>query len=734
MAGENLGSVYYTVDANAGTVADAKTQVASSTKSMTNNFKAVDTQVTKMSSSVKAGMNGVSRGAGQAGIQIQQFIGQVQGGQSAILAFSQQSTDLGFVLGFPLAGAIAGIAASIAGIFLPALFKANDAAEKLEKSIERVSAIATLSVDGVVTFGDAVLELSRYSEMASKQLIKLAIEQNEISKIKAGESLYESLKDISSLGGYANQAQALREIGKAAELSDGQIVSLAGTTNKLTGVKLDQFSNAYRDAGKSVLYLQTAVSDFKKVQNDATAKNLLNALDGIKINGKFATDEARDLATEVFKLTTAFFKGEDLSKKLADGIDIVQNSSTSLIDSLKIQVATLGASDRAIALHAASLRGATQAQFDEINTAYDAIEAYEGKTKAEKDSSAEAENNKKSITQINDALEDQRAKLEKTSDGYERYTLLKRLSAAGASKEVIAANIAELKSLQELRKEVDAMTASDKDTESEKTSATTLVNTIVDRGMTPAEKQKIELEELAAFYQQKQITTEQYESAITSIIKTNAEERRQTEIARNNLILSSSSQFFDAAAGLASTYAGEQSDAYKVLFGISKAFSIAQAAMNLSLAISQASTLPYPANIPAMAAAASSGAALISGIQGAAISGARLYGGYTAPNSMYKVNENGQAEMFSDGKNDFLMTGGSGGKVTSASDLGGSQPVINITTVNNASGTDVQVQQSTANGQTDIKFIIDTVAGNIASGGKVRTAITRSTSAKNKVV
>jgi len=116
------------------------------------------------------------------------------------------------------------------------------------------------------------------------------------------------------------------------------------------------------------------------------------------------------------------------------------------------------------------------------------------------------------------------------------------------------------------------------------------------------------------------------------------------------------------------------------------------------------------------------------------LAGARLYGGYTAPNSMYKVNENGKAEMFSDGKNDFLMTGGSGGKVTSASDLGGSQPVINITTVNNASGTDVQVQQSTANGQTDIKFIIDTVAGNIASGGKVRTAITRSTSAKNKVV
>ena len=44
-------------------------------------------------------MAGMGRGAGQAGIQIQQFVGQVQGGQSAMLALSQQGADLGIVLG-----------------------------------------------------------------------------------------------------------------------------------------------------------------------------------------------------------------------------------------------------------------------------------------------------------------------------------------------------------------------------------------------------------------------------------------------------------------------------------------------------------------------------------------------------------------------------------------------------------------------------------------------------------
>ena len=63
-------------------------------------------------------MSGIGRSAGQAGIQIQQFVGQIQGGQSALLALSQQSADLGFVLGAPLVGAVVGIGASIARLYV----------------------------------------------------------------------------------------------------------------------------------------------------------------------------------------------------------------------------------------------------------------------------------------------------------------------------------------------------------------------------------------------------------------------------------------------------------------------------------------------------------------------------------------------------------------------------------------------------------------------------------------
>tara|TARA_R100000951_G_scaffold91082_1_gene79406 strand:+ start:1 stop:1704 length:1704 start_codon:yes stop_codon:yes gene_type:complete len=84
-------------------------------------------------------MAGVGRGAGQAGIQFQQFIGQVQGGQSAMLALSQQSADLGFVLGAPLLGAIVGISASLIGILAPALLKTIEATKDFKFNVEEAA-------------------------------------------------------------------------------------------------------------------------------------------------------------------------------------------------------------------------------------------------------------------------------------------------------------------------------------------------------------------------------------------------------------------------------------------------------------------------------------------------------------------------------------------------------------------------------------------------------------------
>lgn len=61
-------------------------------------------------------------------------------------------------------------------------------------------------------------------------------------------------------------------------------------------------------------------------------------------------------------------------------------------------------------------------------------------------------------------------------------------------------------------------------------------------------------------------------------------------------------------------FAGKSSAAYRVLFGIQKAFDIASAEMALQVAITQAMAIPFPDNIPAIATAISLGARIISDI------------------------------------------------------------------------------------------------------------------------
>jgi hypothetical protein len=78
-------------------------------------------------------------------------------------------------------------------------------------------------------------------------------------------------------------------------------------------------------------------------------------------------------------------------------------------------------------------------------------------------------------------------------------------------------------------------------------------------------------------------------------------------------------QAFGSLADGVGDLVGKQSAAYKALFAVSKGFAIAQATMNMWRAVSEASALPWPANIPAMAEAAAQAGAILSNI--ASISG-----------------------------------------------------------------------------------------------------------------
>ena len=144
MAGK-IDSVFVELKANvdAAGVVTGEQKIVNSAKKIQKEFSKTDTAITKSSKKiVKANdkssksMGRFGRSSGQAGIQLQQFVGQVQGGQNAMLALSQQGADLGIVLGAPLVGAVVGIGASIAGFLIPQLIGASVDTKELVEQIK----------------------------------------------------------------------------------------------------------------------------------------------------------------------------------------------------------------------------------------------------------------------------------------------------------------------------------------------------------------------------------------------------------------------------------------------------------------------------------------------------------------------------------------------------------------------------------------------------------------------
>lgn len=513
----DLGSIRYTMEVDTSEQVAAEKNVLASNQRIETSYKKLDKSIAKSSSSFA----NLSRNSGQAGIQIQQFVGQIQGGQSAMLALSQQAADLGIVLGAPLVGAVVGISASLAGILLPSLFETEDALGKFKEKQKEI-------IEGFVKFNEATDKASKNDAILT-QINRLNIEYNNLT--------------ASTNRAKKEQEEIARQMGTARESEVG--------------------------------FLQARYESLTEV---------------ITENSKKQVQLGKDME-EVYASGLPQFN---------DQVSEAEMQLMAMTKALQMQVETLGMSERGLALYTAEQLGATQADVDAINAKYDIIEAHR----------------------------------------------------------------AEQEQLKQLN--------------NEKERGTRFAEGVISKSMTDEQRFASDLVKLEELRAQGLIAQELYDQAIVASVESRARQidkinakQEASEYARLNTMLMASSNFFSAMAGIIQTGGDEQSDAYKAMFALSKGFAAAQAALNLSTAISQASTLPWPANIPAMASAFAAGTQLVSAINGANYSGARQYGGPVSNGKAYLVGERGP-EMFVPNGN---------GQIVSNGDMGGSGEITVI--VNN---------------------------------------------------
>ncbi|EPY4546243.1 tail protein (tape measure) [Klebsiella pneumoniae] len=189
--GENLGGVYIEIEADVAKLLTGQQQANKALDSIGDNaqktsgqFKKLDTQLNATSKVMSSGLKGSVQ---QAGYQIQDFIVQVQGGQSALVAFSQQGSQLAgaFGPGGAIVGALIALGTVVAGTLISSLNGGKSAMDALKDAAERMNDVISVSTQGIAALSDKYANLARVNATAATLLRnQAAIEYNQaISKI-----------------------------------------------------------------------------------------------------------------------------------------------------------------------------------------------------------------------------------------------------------------------------------------------------------------------------------------------------------------------------------------------------------------------------------------------------------------------------------------------------------------------------------------------------------------------
>ena len=228
------------------------------------------TQLTKTAKGVKTGVAGIGRASGQAGIQVQQFIGQIQGGQNAMLALSAQSADLGFVLGAPLVGAIVGIGASLVGILAPSFFKTSEAAKDFAFNVaEAAGEIENLQDLSRSQVSVAITDTSKSMDELSKEAKSAGIEVQALSQqLDKGER---TITTFSKSG---------RVTISTVKLTKKETKEL-GEEWAAASARLDQINQEYKKESDLLVKLSASKDGYSKKTNEQAlkTKDLVTSLD-----------------------------------------------------------------------------------------------------------------------------------------------------------------------------------------------------------------------------------------------------------------------------------------------------------------------------------------------------------------------------------------------------------------------------------------------------------------------
>lgn len=344
----------------------------------------------------------------QGGYQIQDFVVQVQSGQSALVALSQQGSQLLSVFGSggAVAGALLTIGTVIVGSLIASMDNATVSTKALTAAQQRLADIFQLSANGVVVLSDKFATLAKQSENAARaQLTMALIDANNI--IKASVQGVNELGDAlgswkAPLSAAISQLDTLKARGIDVNTAlknlggtyEGNILGL-NQLNQVVKSLADEFGISAEDA----LKLVEALAAVRKNANPETIAELRDLTVDLSQKYGYANKSLSELtgkvgeysisadqAAESTKLATDMLNGHKVASE-EDARATEENTKRlqAYIQSIKEEGETIAFTARQKALYRAEQLGASDADKQTINSSFDKIEAYKAELAAKKE-------------------------------------------------------------------------------------------------------------------------------------------------------------------------------------------------------------------------------------------------------------------------------------------------------------------------------------------------------------
>ncbi|MGF2704757.1 phage tail protein [Enterobacter hormaechei] len=438
-----VGEIEIIIKAETDQLLKANKQVDRITDNMESGFKKADRSAEKLNTTVTktagAVSGGLRSGMQQAGYQIQDFIVQVQGGQSALVAFSQQGSQLAgaFGPGGAVVGAVIALGSVLVGSLSTALGSTKDEMEQLKNAAETLNKVVVINSQGVAALSNDYARLAVTNATLATQLRDNAVQQFEIAVRDAGKAITNVIDDQSSWwrslnGGVASVkafggAMDTMEIS-ASNFNDAikQATSLGPAFNSSTMTLVNtvaMLSSQFDISDDAAFGLGKRLTELAKNPSPQAVSSLVDYMRALKPTTQDGADAIHNLRTRILDAAAAMQQahddGEALKRTLNElKTEAQQANFDGISKQLEAQRIALTKGKQAAIEYGIEQQDLTREQKDQLIAA-SRINAQLEEEKEKRDKAAKASSrHSSSVDAAKQALERQSNALARLNTGY----------------------------------------------------------------------------------------------------------------------------------------------------------------------------------------------------------------------------------------------------------------------------------------------------------------------------